>query len=565
MLIKIFSFIFFSWAVNGADIMFNPNFNGTPTWIPAGAPVVPLCEYPGDPSCMGQWSGQALPLAVYPTDSAIPQFQYFLPAFLPTSAETEEIEDDDWEPWTPPRRYRRGRASSRRAEGKVSPTTPPTPPRAKPAKTRGRLDIGQSSPPAPAEDLSASDTSSSRNRAIFVSRTDPGRMQIVDTDSSGKQTVQTGSVHLVSEENITPVNGGFETAQDGYAVPATREEPKKGGEEEECLSLEGIEDTEAGFCAECTKDSSALSLLVKEGFLSKIKTKLKEVRQKVIGKIKNTILISQICSPKTSLKLIIQNFNRTCPGEFKDFFKKAYCESCKKGVPPEIMMAMMSIESAGNCPATASNEREESAGLFQVNSRVHQCRNLKGHAHEMGTASNLKCLKNPINNLNSAVKILVSDSYNKVNPQPLKTGQCPSWQSLPEDEKDGWRRGVSAYNSGAMWVVRAIQAVRDRRTLEDTRYLVKSSDRWKYKKDKASWEELREFYFVEKFSPGNKRSRSGKTTGRQLKWTVSNLAHTEAVLGRSGEVSGLSMVNLWDQYTNKFLRENKNPCPRWPR
>ena len=69
MSIKILSFIwagFFSMAM-GANPMFNPYFSGAPTFIPAGTAIMPLCNYPGDPSCLGQWSSQALPLATYPS------------------------------------------------------------------------------------------------------------------------------------------------------------------------------------------------------------------------------------------------------------------------------------------------------------------------------------------------------------------------------------------------------------------------------------------------------------------------------------------------------------------
>ena len=147
--------------------------------------------------------------------------------------------------------------------------------------------------------------------------------------------------------------------------------------------------------------------------------------------------ITKICSPEQSLATIIKNFNRTCPDiNFDSFFKKAYCDSCKKGIAPEIMMAMMSVESGGKCQAIGTiGQNEKSAGLFQIESNVHSCK-----GNQKGTPSNTECLKNPINNLNAAIEIL-SDHYGKVNPQPPDTSQCPSWNQLNSVQKDAWRRG----------------------------------------------------------------------------------------------------------------------------
>ena len=117
----------------------------------------------------------------------------------------------------------------------------------------------------------------------------------------------------------------------------------------------------------------------------------------------------KICDPKSSLAEIIKNFEQSCPksyNNFNEFVEKTQCEYCKKGVPPEVMMAMISIESAGKCPAELRNPREISVGLCQINSKVHQCRDLKGKTYRIRTRDNQRCFKNPINSCNKGTDIL---------------------------------------------------------------------------------------------------------------------------------------------------------------
>ena len=145
--------------------------------------------------------------------------------------------------------------------------------------------------------------------------------------------------------------------------------------------------------------------------------------------------------------------------------------------------------------------------------------------------------------------------------------QCRSWLDMKGDERNWWRRGISAYNSGPIWVMRAIKSAHDERTKKDTAYLSKefAEARKNYKKYKEyfkgykeyplSWEQLRVYYFLEKLSPKN----TSKTkTGRKLSSTVLNIAHTEAILGREVKVEDAppSMVEIWSQY----IRNNKPSC-----
>ena len=334
-------------------------------------------------------------------------------------------------------------------------------------------------------------------------------------------------------------------------------------------------------CNRSEENNTVFNSLIKDqSFVTSLQRYLKKVSESSKNKIQNQTIgntsnITKICAPETSLKAIIKNFKKTCPipykNNFKKFFKKVHCESCQKGVPVELMMSMMSIESAGKCPAKNNTEYEGSAGLFQVNGKVHQCQDETGKIYQTGTSNNLQCLKNPVNNLNKALDILV-DHYDKTNPGSVSKGQCKNWLSLSPAERDSWRRGVSAYNGGAGWVARAVMSARNTRTLTDTNYLIGTHKKLdpEAKNDTASWEELRSFYFIEKLSPsnlGNKELPECKNllekdqggSGRQLCLTVSNLAHTEAVLGR--ELTGsMGMVEIWSQYKTQFFKKYSSTC-----
>ncbi len=371
--------------------------------------------------------------------------------------------------------------------------------------------------------------------------------------------------------------------------------------------------TEAGFCFDCNLALSNQGKNVVEQIIKVLGERLSIIDKKSLDKqvVKlgeggvNTV---KICSPEVSLKEIIKNFEKTCPSPYRDFKKfaqKTYCESCKRGVAPEIMLAMMSIESAGKCAAVGTlNEksREQSVGLFQVDSSQHQCLDNK----KRGDA-NLQCLKNPINNLNTSIDILIKH-YSEVNVEPFKQNKCKDWLKMNPTERDSWRRAVAAYNGGPGWISRVFYAAENiDKTLKNTDYLnfthtfkttrqcktvemciKKRSDSicdkirkhyentplrqiskncWgmidflKRKENNSSiwkmdWEELRAYYFLEKLSPGNKRG-----TGRQTRWNESNLAHTEAVLGREAGNKSISrgMAELWREYItkNKF----KDSCP----
>ena len=299
--------------------------------------------------------------------------------------------------------------------------------------------------------------------------------------------------------------------------------------------------------------------------------------RRIAGKINEG---GTICSPKEALKKITNNFNRTCkPHTFEEFFPKAYCTSCQTGVPAEIMFSMMTIESAGECKAANTNENEQSFGLFQINLKNYQCNKPfppdKICFFDSGnTKANQNFLLNPYNSLEYGIKIL-DIHYNEVNPGRDTSSSCNDkhkyWKNLTPTERDRWRRAVSGYNGRGGWVNRAIQSVegslkdgrpRGRDFSRNTKDLYGSTNRLagRARQSNVNWENLRIYYFIEKLMPKNRaedhidKQKSGRNIGK----TISNLAHTEAVLGREVEGSPPGIVEYWEQY----IKQHKpKTCP----
>ena len=361
--------------------------------------------------------------------------------------------------------------------------------------------------------------------------------------------------------------------KDTMVLPAKAVKEIKTG----CFAInKSLTSTEAHFCEECIRNTEQnqnfMALMNTQNFLSSLRKNLGHVFQ-ASGKktdLSSENAVTKICSPDQTIKKHIEKFEATCPnynysGGFKKFFKEHLCKSCKKGIPIELMMAMMSIESRGNCQATNKNRNEHSAGLLQVNANEHKCRS----GYTVKTEANVTCLKNLNNNWNKATSIL-SDKFCATNGGIESSGYakagascsnwlrdtvkgdsstCPSantsWLSMGADKREAFRRAVSAYNGGEGHTLEAIYYGRK----QHSKYT--SQKRYKYGREKVSWEELRVFYFISRFKYGK---------GRGLNETLGNLAHTEAVLGREVKDSPPGMIEIWSQYKTQFLKDNPGQC-----
>ena len=401
----------------------------------------------------------------------------------------------------------------------------------------------------------------------YISKKDPSKMALVNIDASGKVTATGGTVAFISSETLEelvvpdpslPVSDSqqkesssgkssrpdgksvppgasiqnkiktplYRVRQDSIALPATVKEIKPG-----CFVINKSESkTEGNHCFECDilKETGAKESEIIDFF----KSVSKIVKKKIFDNTytHNKDMETKICSPESSLKAVIGNFKKTCEMDFSDFFSNNYCKICKKGVPPAVTFALMTVESSGRCKAVGtSGHKEKSVGLFQINANAHQCT----PNHGKGTSANAACLMKIDNNFQASINILI-EKYNYLNKANVQTdGGCKSWLKIPDTEREAWRKAVSGYNSGEAHVKQVLDDIAKKESY--TKPII--------------WEELRAFYF--------------KYPGRRAeKFIKLNMAYTEAILGRetSGNVyGGRGMVEIWTQYIEKKRREGKLP------
>ena len=363
--------------------------------------------------------------------------------------------------------------------------------------------------------------------------------------------VRTGQLIYVSENDIDLEPSGetgllVKTNGNVTGIKGTMSRTKE--IQEGCVVIDKVQ---SGFCFECP-DGTRVKEVGRD-----VRRLLQQVDQKRNRNIRSKgIHDTKICHPHTSLRKVIRNFNASCrPETFNKYFEKIYCQSCRKKVPPEVMLALMTVESSGKCSSVGTYGRnEKSMGLFQINSRSHRCT----RAHRIKTRENAICLANPDNNLRKSLSIL-SHFHDEVSPPGLvdeaESLSCSvDWVHLNARQRDSWRRAVSAYNGGDIWIDRAIQVVENvrsdvsparmhtRRNREAVDDVAKLSE--------ANWEQLRVYYFVEKLLMGR--------NGRNPKNTIINLAYTEAILGREAQEASRGVVEHWTQYVKKYKPENCN-------
>ena len=479
------------------------DYNSNPVYLSRGQKVHPLCDKPASLECVAQWSQQAVPLLSQPGAALLPSSSFYMPTFVPQSQSEanpskSEIGKDLWK-------------------------------RLKLARKKVKGDDGDK------EDV-----------VFYRDRNNPDRIRRV-----GRNLDEEGNIIFIDEEYISGVRGSFVINKDTYALPGSWTETKG------CLIIKKETDqTEGGYCDEC---QSGNSNPVKELIAVDQEVKRRITHKKV--SINPDHYEKQICDPETSLNKIIKNFNDTCKGRiFEDYFKESYCYACEHRVPIEIMMAMVTLETAGECnlPGTSGNN-ETSIGLGQININCHNHPDDPAYKDKKGVLKQClgyeredcpppsgscpavrekcysrrklrKCLDDyPHYNFISSIMILKNDLKSITSSSTYesllnKTPSCEkkSWLKLSSKERDYWRRTVSAYNGGAKRVQKA-NAKANRKGVD------------------SNWENIRQIYF---------------SKGLINRWTLSNVAHTEAILGREVATGHPSFVEIWHQYKEDFLEKN---------
>ena len=539
---------------------FYPQFSKLPSSLNQGTPLIPICSNnPSHPACFNQWSRQAIPLSIG-TGS---QFKYFLPSFIPSSRLRSEANMKGWKKSSPSVKDRvesrsfyfntkepgTVRMLERDKEGDVKKILEGSVVyiNIEDIETTDNEQANQN-PLDTESKLKTENRQEQQKPEVFIEQDNQNPLDTesrLKTENRSKQ-----EINLDKAKDIS----GYQTKRDTIALPASGGEEVKHG----CFRVSKIDvQTEASFCSECIRDTPENeyfnSLLEKNSFSSKLKEYLSKIKTKSTRKVNSQIHGSlsgdganQICSPTDKLEVIIGNFEKTCPPYnqegrgFKEFFGKYLCKSCKEGIPIELMMGMMSIESGGKCTAI-NTSGEKSAGLFQVDGNQHSCK--KGY--QKTTKRNTQCLSKIGNNWNKSTEIL-SIFYKGTNGKNIKK-PCKNWIDMDSKDRDAFRRAVAGYNGG-YWFLNSIRAAKNN-TLED-----RTKFGMKYKKDDSTWEEIRSFYFIQHIH------RNSNFTRRNLSDDISNLAHTEAILGREVKNSPPGMIEIWSQYKREFLKENPNQC-----
>lgn len=292
--------------------------------------------------------------------------------------------------------------------------------------------------------------------------------------------------------------------------------------------------TEAKICiGDCANDNSLQARIRQD-----LRTEMERVRNMTQALHRSKRIAG-------SFDAISRNFERTCFGlKFDDFANYVRETAPQKNVPAEVMLGILTQESAGICHAVGDRtSRSKSVGLFQLNTRTvtnvdpctqQQLQALRGKSiQQMASDSSLRCLQNPAVNLEGGINVLLS-KYRIVNNGTQPTSS--SWTSMSLTEKDNFRKALSAYNGGEGWV----QIAKSDITYAKNKFGINLTN---------DWETMRLFMFRHKLRANGY---VGQNRSRATKWEISNVAYVDAILGRgTGENSQRGFTDHWQAALNQ--------------
>lgn len=227
---------------------------------------------------------------------------------------------------------------------------------------------------------------------------------------------------------------------------------------------------------------------------------------------------------KSNLDAIRRNFKETCGFSLDSFMPVVKARAEKAGVPADLVMGLMTQESAGRCfSLNSEKDSSQSLGLFQINSSnlkslgyprctTEQKNILKTLGTPTRLASGPRCIENPLFNLDASLNLL--------------KGMKNTLERSGVDEnnfegKDFWRLVASSYNGGPRWVLNAISDLRAFNARNGTQL------------SPHKWEDLRLFYMRAWLDRDERVTMLGSSNaGRSKSNSVDNLVYAENVLGR---------------------------------
>lgn len=209
-------------------------------------------------------------------------------------------------------------------------------------------------------------------------------------------------------------------------------------------------------------------------------------------------------------KRIKSTFERTCKMRLEDFAQEVIHRSSSEGIPPDLILSMMTVESSGNCQVEAKEPNgRTSVGLFQIDSQA--------------TKYSRAQLKNP----STALTAVIAKLKQKAN--YLTSAKNGFDRSRLIDNDGNWTRlmariAVSAYNGGEKWVLRAKEDLETFNSKHGTNL------------DPYKWEDLRIFYMrshLDRYEGAHIELFGGRKSLRAQNFSIMNLAHTETIVPRA--------------------------------
>ena len=299
---------------------------------------------------------------------------------------------------------------------------------------------------------------------------------------------------------------------------------------------------------------------------------------------------------------MIKHFCNTCKGvDIGDFIDYVRKRSKEEDIPKEILFPIMYKESKGNCDEKNINEKENSIGLFQMNTKnstgLKQCVNntsdpekttsielrkacqngnyrIKTYPCDIkvkqSTDKNIVCLNNPYCNFEEALHLLICKwhsvnknickmpiqdkfkiicdqkttepyPYDKIWEKQLNTPPRPekSWKEMTPQERDMWRYVVIAYNGG-IYDFPSEENMREKIGLKDDPFIINHLTGWR----------LKRAYIVALQTEIEENTSEKQTFG---------MSYMEDILGFDEDINTAksSLIQQWNQYNTKNMRCSK--------
>ena len=278
-----------------------------------------------------------------------------------------------------------------------------------------------------------------------------------------------------------------------------------------CVNVDNTNTEAMNICVDCLTEHSEADALLQ--FQYRYSQKLKH----------------QVCNVLNIFSSSVKNkFNRSChPAQFDDYVKDLICQSCQEKVPPALMMSMMTIESGGDCKVIGDDGR--SKGLFQINTTNSMPRGHRVNVNRRCDPSQSQCILNPNQNLKQSIRIL-KQKYQMTNSDQPANFQCSSSDPVSNQQMDHWRKAVAGYNGGQ----ERIQTIN---RLIQNKPNGLTQEAWG---NMSEWEKIRTYYF----SCQRDDVRNCDTV--DFRNSISNLAHTEVILGAYNTRQSSSLFQTWN-------------------